>query len=1194
MCAIIGQHKLGGDVMSYTIGDIKFDINSHTDELNHNIIDDILVSLPVEEYKLLLTRLHDPHAEARNAPYPYLFQNALKHYNEFAALELPKLSSDYQAIQDKTSAKAHHILQQAYKIQQTKQLMARLQEFSMPFVVLETWMNDQGYNPKATLEQFGIKFEEFESAIKDLIANLKDTYKDNAEISHLINDRLEPRLIENITSFKKQISTLKAKEINLTPQHVRHLLSINRREPGITPLGVLVGECLQITLDMGIKAAKDIQGSRLAEQVGALHGPSELRSAKLAIEIKLSTEGTGHVDTYSKTNSSLIDDMCLKVSTTPIDGVVKVSLLDFCPDLKLSHLVHVIDVIKTVKPQNATQISTEEPRSLSTSIAIGLWVVVAGFIEAGIATAHFALNIALIFPALFLPTLVQQVEQNLSALHDEFSKNIGLKQASMRWNERHLIGKDESYKAMIKECSEPHSYFQEILSTHLSVKAMADLLTTSIISVLHNLMVEPYRFLRYALYETTPEQTFNEVNAYYDSVNLFLSELKKHEPKVESLPSNVVKRRKLNVENHLQIPTAFIGDIITGGSNLLVTPIFYNAPSVAVFCFAISIGGFISYLPPVAAIACLKGLTSILTAPLNAVGMELMGALPTTLMNQAVAALFFWKIGVLTTEALKSVIEGDFEFLAQLIDKPEEFVMFISCVMVLSVGLRMLPMLNPYIFIKGVKIPNLYAIILNIYIAQAHEGSLTSSLAVINYFLLGIQTAILLQTIANVDSVSYPIKDLHQAFQDEKLFDEKDSVQLKNKITTIFNRFNIILSDENINKMVIYVVNLQKNPENANRLISSLSAMNSSSNQLGDVVEQSGEPAKYQDGPNNIRRVDLQQEQNLDDIRTQLIAVCSRLENGLVFTDTKESSARNQALRYYEHLDSLFNHYNSLANTQSNESNPIPFIDKRPFLAVFYRRHCMSTRTVIGRFIAIFPLAPLTYTARLISVLYGLMLNKPSWVRSAAIATADDIIMITDLVFGTIRAIQAFALYVSGVLRMPFATLILPAKAYESLNAECGEKLDEQVFTDVYSPQNPSLNKDSRRVSDRLFEWANNISLHRAYDAAKRIPYFGSMLTYIGGGLSATHANATRSVSTNDDISGAAIALRDHLESVKERLCSSTTIMMNSGVSGNSSTEYVEGRLKSQVKKENPESLDAIPLFVGGDDLEGDVMSFEI
>lgn len=175
----------------YTIGDTTFKIVSHVDETTQlTVIDDIQAALSPNQLQILLTRINDPHASAKNSPYTYLFQNALNQYNEYAALELPELKETYEALNDKKSPKANSLLKKALKIQQTKALMNTLREFSQPFVELERWINDQGYHPQKTLTEFQEAFKAFNRSITSLIDKLKTQYQNNAEIRHLIENRL--------------------------------------------------------------------------------------------------------------------------------------------------------------------------------------------------------------------------------------------------------------------------------------------------------------------------------------------------------------------------------------------------------------------------------------------------------------------------------------------------------------------------------------------------------------------------------------------------------------------------------------------------------------------------------------------------------------------------------------------------------------------------------------------------------------------------------------------------------------------------------------------------------------------------------------------------------------------------------------------------------------------------------------------
>lgn len=1183
--------------MSYRIGDVTFEVISHKDrEAGPHVIDDIIVELTPEEYKTLLSRLHDPHASAKNAPYPYLFQNALNKYNEYASLELAEIETQYHDMADKASVKAKDCLKQAYKIQQMKALMNNLREFSQPFVTLEQWINDPGYDPKQTLATFESQFKIFQGNLELQKNELLDKYQDNAEISHLIRNRLFPRLEDNINTFTQQFELLRHQGDHLTPQQVRHLLSINRRGPTITPLGLFMGESLISTLDTGIKAAKEIHGSRLTEQLGALHGSSELTHAKLEMEIKLSTEGTGHVDTYSKTDEQLIQHHMLSQSTleaTPINGHIKVSLRYYCPNLTSSEIIRVAEVVKSVRRSGTTSASTEaviktktETRPLSMSIAIGVWVIAAGLMEAGFATAHFALNIVLVIPALLLPKTMQSIDQGLSQLHHYFSINIGLKRARQRWNERYLFGKEQDLKGLVEECTQPYSYFHEILATGLSVASMTHFVTTSAVSIASNLVVAPYRFFRYALVETTPEKTFNDVNALHDKDTQYVQLLKEITTIMERKPVELMNNPKLNVINQLQIPTAFITEIIIGGSNLLVTPIFRNSPGVATVFFAISIGGFVCFLPPVAAVACLKGLIKIFTAPLNFIGMQLMGSLPTTLMNQAVSGLFLWKVGVLSTEAMIEMYEGHYDFLTTLIENPEKLILGLTSVLALGYGLRFLPLLPVMITLpNGFQVPNLYAIIINIYIYQAKEGSLTANLASIDYLLLGLQTAILLQTVVNVDAINYPIQNIKEEFEKAEILKIVDEHQLREKINHICKICHVTFPPHVIDGIIAKIESLQHDPKASETLLEVIKSsqpvfehadQDNANNTaiLARIEEEASAAAEVilEDGPQKKTPFD-----ELEHLYEQILSACERMEHNLSFADTPQSSAKNQAMRYYDHLDALINKFNQLAQEQndnlpsnkgraqmsdedgSNHSailkTAIPFIDKRPLLAVFYRRHCMSTRTMVGRYAAIFPLAPITYSARLISAIYGWSFNKPSWVKSAAIATSDDILMITDFMFAMVRATWAFALYVGGLLRMPIAALILPAKAGEAIDhARFGttDNLDDSVFKDNYIPDKIAPDKRKRTFLDKLYGAANSISPHRAYDAAKRMPYIGPVVTYVGGGISAVHANAARSVSTNDDIEGAARALNIHLKSIAVNqkwptLLSTATIIKKKG-----------------------------------------------
>ncbi|MDP3705321.1 MAG: hypothetical protein Q8R24_05370 [Legionellaceae bacterium] len=1174
--------------MPYDIGSVTFEVTQHQEkETGAQVIDDIRVKLSSEEYIKLLKRLHDPHASARNAPYLYLFQNALNKYNEYAVLELEKLKTQYNTFFTTDTAEAKALLQRAYSIQQMKTLMENLREFSQPFAALERWINNPGYDPSQTLTDFEGVFTQFVQNLEVQKKRLLTEYSNNAEITHLLTNRLFPRLEEHSTNYQSQFTDLRNKDDHLTPQHVRHLLSINRRGPTILPLGLFMGESLINTLDMGLKAAKEIHGGRLSEQIGAWHGSSELTNAKLEMEIKLSTEGTGHVDTYSKTDEQLIQHH-LESAIKGGDQELDVSLLYYCPNLTPEEISRVAEVVKSVRAYNPDPLNSGGTRTVITSIAIGTWVLVVGLVEAVFATLHLGLNIALIIPALLFPKAMQALDRGISALHDYFSLTIGLKAARKRWNQRYLFDKELGLMNLVKDCSQPHSYFHSVLAKSLSVASMTNFVKVSAVSVVSNLVVAPYRFFRYALIETTPKKTFEEVNALYDKNREYVRLLNEIVTIMERKPANLVGNPKLNVINELQIPTAFITEIITGGANLLVTPIMRNSQGVAGFFFAISFLGFTCCLPPIAAIAYLKGVISILTAPVNFIGMQLMGSLPTTLMNQSVSAVFLWKVGVLTTEGMLEVYKGHYEFLTTLIENPEKLILGLTSLLALGYGLRFLPLLPVMITLpNGFQVPNLYAIIINAYIYQAKEGSLTANLASVDYLLLGLQAAILLQTVVNVDSVDYPIQKLKDEFEDAKLLDMTDNAGLRQTLADISKKCGETFSEEVMTGIIAAIHNIKADPATSEGLLASMV-------ETKNIFEHG--PEEHANNQRSLAyaaddRVELVSVKTvskggvdeLEQLYEQILAACDRLEHGLSFTDTPESSAKNQAMRYYDHLDSLINQFNQLArvrnahNSGANNKTLIPFIDKRPLLSVFYRRHGMSTRTMVGRYVAILPFAPITYSARLIGALYGFVFNKPSWVKSAAIATSDDILMITDFIFGIVRALWAFALYVGVILRIPIVALVLPEKAGEAMGSTRSgstNNLDRRVFNDDYKAK--ASDKEKRTFLDRLYGVVNSISPHRAYDAAVRTPFIGPVVRYIGGALSSIHTNVTRSVSTNDDIEGAARALKIHFESIGEHqgwpsLVSTAKIMKEKG-SGcfRSDKENVEKKVNAeQVRVKN-------------------------
>lgn len=1005
----------------FTISNNNTDYNVRLTYGQDAIVSNIEIKLTREQRRKLLCKLADDKINFKNSAYTYVLQGFIAKYmgeseHEMLALERENSTKKKSFFNIFHGNHAHKL----EKIQKTRELAIYLHKLSTHFIALESFINNAAGDPVARLRDFEEKFREFKKNIlQDLDDYINGLENDYPRKKILI--KLRQNISDNADNFEKQFAKLRD---NPNKPDLDCLLSIADRAFFIKSLGTFMREQMTFILDAGIKVSYKISHNRVRDVIQVPRFVAYLSDAEHLLLIKGQSivEGPKENDTYAPmpkemlgalTGSEVIED----------DEELYFSL---SPYLKKKHPKYLDEILCLITGKSRDDNSYH--KNYFYHFFLQPFKLIASVFEIGFSIPRLLMVTALgIVEAIFSPfsskpneaKITWKINQFIGEVYDglafilaplTYLNNI----EESRYKRIDLNG--DSHQQVLDNCADYSSYCHKLFRYFTP-----QLISVAIKEFFISIFTSITNFFSDVRYLLTPASNNQEVYLKVKQRQAALKLL--HETfgvNGELLQSKLSQKSKDSFDdvvycdsNDVVTPLDVFYEIAVVLSNDVVNPMFRKSPGIATFYFALSMLTFGTLVLPSATFAWMKPVPAWLQYLANKISLNFTGKSTSAgLMEQSIACFLGWKLGFFSTEFVVEMVEGHYEILEKLFEEPEQIVLGLAGLVGIGMGLQYIPELPTTIKIPGLpEVPNPYFIIINTFTEEAKacaEG--TIGLTGIEYGFLGLKFAMLMHSmLSNSEHEEAKLTDIEKMvlvlqqnnfFQellgfckDEKIKIEnlQDGVvknQIKNFITIKLSELGLSFADEHVDKFTELLVS----PNKAQRT----------------HVEKNSQPTVAEAKAN----------------LSQAIALVTDKNNKLLLSRSV-FGVNKEAHQLYDKLDSLFEEYNAALKRENPLEYNRRFIDKRPFLDVFFNKYIYKrSNNFVRSFLLI--LYPIPLISRSLKYLWATITHKPSMQHQVIKNFSKDFVILSQVFTPIARMVADFNLYLSGVLRAVAFLTITP------------------------------------------------------------------------------------------------------------------------------------------------------------------------
>lgn len=987
-------------------------------------VTNIEIELTGEERRQVLCKLADNNINFKNSAYTYVLQGFIAKYMGESEHELHAL---HRKVNSKTKGmfsflhKKEHELK---KITKMRDLAKKLHKLSADFIALEHYVNNAIGEPKLKLEEFA---NTLENSITNIL-NYLDTIIEYKDSNQYIFKELKQNLKDNYDNFKKQIEKLK---INPNKQDLDCLFSVGDRALFIKSLGTFMREEMSLILDYGIKAAYKISNNRLRDVIQVPRLVTYLSDAKHILLIKGQSvvEGPKDNDTYAPMPKAMLN------SLTGIEAISceEKKYFSLNPYLKSNHPKYLDDVICLISGKSRDDNNFYgnyfyhfllQPLKLFASIFEIAFSIPRLIMVTALGTIE-----AILSPFSSKPNskkITWKINQYINKLYDKFALIFApltyLNNIEANRYKRTEITEVEidEHQKILDNCADYSSYCHKLFgffTTRLVSNSIHEFFI-SIASSITNFFTD----LKY-LFEplTNNQDVFNKVTERYESLKL-LSEVFGIENisglKFEKNADDSYDPVTYCDNNDIKTPLDVFYEIAVVISNDVVNPMFRKSPGIATFYFALSMLTFGTLTLPAATFAWMKPLPGWLQYLANKISLNFTGKpVSAGIMEQSIACFLGWKLGFFSTELAVEMLEGHYEILEKLFEEPEKIVLGLAGFVGLGMGIKYIPELPSTIKIRGLfEIPNPYFIIINTFSEEAKScADGTIGLTSIEYGFLGLKFAMLMHSmLSNSESEDKELTELEKlvlVLQQNGFFNSllkycKDKGIMAENLQQSENYFESFIKSELIRINLIFSDECVKNL------------------------------AKLFVNPNKTKftKPETNTKPTLDEAHKSLYNAIKMIEdkNHNLILNQSILGLNKEANKLYDKLDSLFDEYNAALKREKPTKYNNCFIDKRPYLDIFFNKYIYKrSNNFVRSLLLIF--YPISIVSRALKYAWATLNHKPSMQHQVIKNFCKDFVILSQVFTPIARIFADFNLYLSGTLRgiafivvTPLAVLLYP------------------------------------------------------------------------------------------------------------------------------------------------------------------------
>lgn len=686
-------------------------------ENKNDSITDIEVLLNEYEYQNLLRKFPQTSRHWQTSCYTYIVQSELAKYNSNHAEG--SYSLDIQAKIDL--------------------LMLDLRYYTEAYGVFEVLINNPpSLNPTENL-----------TMILAALQNHLDWLQQSTMPSYF-----KFTLITQTQAFQKKIHALNAKVV--TRDECRKIFSIQNEDPEIPSIGAFVADQMWHIANQGIQNIYEITDEY------AIHNTSKhklwnrikqilffkmhpalkaLSDAKANIEVK---GRSFHGIRFNNSKSPIPQNMLESLGPIPEEQAKSekkwTSLNQFVSNLNdLEKLDEILSTIKELDEVDEMSMAahandTKQPHSAFQILVFGanileLCIVLATRIPFVVLST--ALHLFLVRPIEaiaskftkepfdFLSRGLNQLNQTVADLHHNHSL---VRQAKNNRNQHYVL----KNKILNRVKLNANSLYCTILDEFSSEKVSYYIING--LKSLGRTINIFYKDPRYLMITAGQKRSEDLVHAYQQEIsqNFFALLNDKlnftQDPLVGEETSVYKKRNKIDAwkTNSMELPIDFFVEIFVGLPDAVIGPMFRKSPGAATLFFMLSNASL------AALFAAPEGgkLASALSLPPSILSKLFTGKEVSESITAKVIAVFLqWKIGFFSSEALASILKGDYEFLKELFHEPEKITLSLSILIAAGWAMQFIPELPeeiPFPFVHT-EIPNVYAYFINLFIEESRE-----------------------------------------------------------------------------------------------------------------------------------------------------------------------------------------------------------------------------------------------------------------------------------------------------------------------------------------------------------------------------------------------------------------------------------------------------------------------------------------
>ncbi len=971
------------------------------------------------------------------------------------------------------------------KIKAMQEWTIQLHRLSARFKAFDTFVNNRGPDPKQTLTQLRDIFQKYkqdiQSDLDDMIQNIPETNR-KAKQKKQILMKLKHQLATDIDKFEVQLTKLDKKPTKI---QIDRLVSMTDRDLHIQSLGRFMQMQMTCILQAGIQVSYKISAQRLRDVIQVPSLIAHLSDAKHLMLIKGQSivEGPKANDTYSSIPSAMLD----ATTQAEIISDSRDSWFSIKPYLKKWNPASVDKILCLITGRAA--IANNRHANYFYHFFVQPLKFFASIFEITFAIPRLGLVLFLgtTEALLFILTrqhksteskLTYQLNEWIKQFYQDYALLVApltyLKNSSWNAYHRENVDNNDPHQFILDACTD-QSGFCHNLFVYLTPQLISETILDFFNSIFRQMLSIPRDISYLISYDQQANDTFKQIQFRHQSLEK-LNELLTQ--KLISLKQSTEKSDSYEplsycIVNHISSPLDVFYEIMVTLSNSVVNPMFRKSPGIATFFFAISITTFATFILPAPTIAWLKSVPTWLKYPAEQISLHFTGKSTTLgIQEQVVACFLEWKLGFFATEFGVELAHGHFEIFESLFEDPEQIVLVLVSLISLGITLQYIPELPTTIHIPGLpEIPNYYFMIVNVFTEEAKgckEG--TVGLTSIEYGFLGLKFAMLMHSMLSGSESRQELSSLQQLVLAcgqksffKKIIESSQEMGLSEwlKDNSFIEELNQSLS--NLEPSIFASSPIEKNPRVyafANMLTRIINQTLAEQNlqfekqelllfktalakqllTLPEFLSINQAKDKYLKtltrAPDDEKRTKLNFQSppktilNLQEAYQALqeaIMITNNPEQPLIFINQRFGLIK-EANQYYDYLDRCFENYNQALKQEygtNNENYETLYLDKRPYLDVFFNKYCYEPSNNFMRSL-IFFIYPLSLLSRGLKFLWATIMHKPCMQHQIIKNFCKDMVIVSQIIGPIARMTADFNLYITGVLRGLAFVVTLP------------------------------------------------------------------------------------------------------------------------------------------------------------------------